>query len=158
MSTPVIHAAFKKGAVGIEIRIFAITKSGKGKARKRSQATIDACPTIWVEGFTADDGDLLFDELRNACRAFAVKAKQRSAAKEAAVPVPPVAHFVTGMSPALPIATVPVGEPAAPQPTEPVVEIRPSRQPVARKGGERSEADEIAEGLALVAAANAQVS
>ena len=52
MSTPVIHAAFRKGDVGIEIRTFGIAKTGKGKARRRTQTSLADCPTIWLDGYT----------------------------------------------------------------------------------------------------------
>lgn len=152
MSTPVIHAAFRKGDVGIEIRTFGIAKTGKGKARRRTQTSLADCPTIWLDGYTEEHAEILFDELRKACRAFVQRVKAE-APKEAAVPVAPV-HFPANEIPQLvvpPLATVQTGETGATQTIEPVFEVRPARavQDLSGPPMVRTEADELAEGMRL---------
>lgn len=165
MSTPVIHAAFRKGDVGIEIRTFGIAKTGKGKARRRTQTSLADCPTIWLDGYTDEHAEILFDELRKACRAFVQRVKAE-APKEAAVPVDlaalqrehdrasaaardeiqrKVADVILGT------ATVQTGETGTTQTIEPVFEVRPARavQDLSGPPMVRTEADELAEGMRL---------
>lgn len=146
----------------IEVTFKLITRSGKGKSRKRSQRSVEALPAMSLDNVGEEFAELVHREYHEANRRILLAVK---AAKEAAVPAVPQSIPAMLRQADAAVERVP---PEAydrldaklmqpPQPTEPVIEIRPSRQPVARKGGERSEADEIAEGLALVAAANAQV-
>lgn len=140
MTTPMIHASFRRGDTGIEIRIFAITREGNGKTRKRRQKTIATCPTLWIEGATAEHGALLFEELRKACRAFAVRLRDAPKAP------PPVVY--EAVTPAI------EPHPLDPPPDAPVFEVRPARATPEKPARDRSEEEEIAEGLAIVQGLN----
>lgn len=156
MSGPTIFASFKKGDNGVEVRSFKITKTGKGKSRKRKQASLSRSPTLWIDAkecgvaeFTEEHAEILFDELRKACRAFVQRVKAEPP-KEAAVPVKPApSPHVMDAAP-YQAATVQTGETGATQTIEPVFEVRPTRTiPDAGPPKPRTEADELAEGMRL---------
>ncbi len=117
-----------------------------------------------VHEFTEEHAEILFDELRKACRAFVQRVKAE-APKEAAVPVKADPDPMTGIDIAAyhrdaqerlakatpPLATVQTGETGATQTIEPVFEVRPARavQDLSGPPMVRTEADELAEGMRL---------
>ena len=155
----------------IEVTFKLITRSGKGKSRKRSQRSVEALPAMSLDNVGEEFAELVHREYHEANRRILLAVK---AAKEAAVQAVP--QSIPAMLRQADAAAERVSPeaydrldaklmqrpqpPQPPEPPEPVIEIRPSRQRKAQDLSgppkERTEADEVAEAMRLVEAANAR--